>query len=91
MPALSSVTALYHPSETVDNRPGSYYVSIIDGTRFSLALGPFSTHAEALGKVEVVRRYVSDHYAEGWFYAYGTCRLEVSDRPGVLNSIDLAA
>lgn len=91
MPALANVQAIYHPTEDPDPRPGAYYVSIIDGSRFSLALGPFPTHAEALAKVSAVRDYVDRHYAEGWFYAYGTCRLEACERPGVLNSVDLGA
>ena len=36
----------------VDARPGSYYVSCIDGPRRALLYGPLASHAAALAMVE---------------------------------------
>jgi hypothetical protein len=71
--------------------PGaSYYVSVVDGKRWVLAAGPFSTHAQALGYVEPVRRLVLSRYdyqgRAGW-YGYGTVAMQDGySKPGKLNS-----
>ena len=57
---------------------GNYYVSIIDGDRQALALGPFRDHATALSKVDNVQAWIRDHAAdypgEPW-WAFGTARV----------------
>jgi len=73
-----------------DGRSGAYYVTVIDGGRFGLALGPFDTHAEALARVSDVRDYCHayDNKGRSWFWAYGTSRMERSDDnpTGTLNA-----
>jgi len=70
-----------------DTKKGSYYVSVIDGSRYVLALGPFiNDHQAALDRVDAVRDYVRDHDPRGHFYSFGTARTD-SDRPGKLNAI----
>lgn len=74
-----------------DTRPGNYYVSVVRGRRYCLALGPFpDDHARALAGVERVRRYFADNNLDG-FHAcgYGTCRLEVTvdGSEGKLNAV----
>lgn len=39
-------------TEEADPRPGSYYVSCIDGPRRALLYGPLASHAAALAMVE---------------------------------------
>ena len=74
-----------------DERPGYYYVSVIDGRRWLLLYGPFDTHAAALAAVEMVRRLAVDVDPRAWFYAFGTARLDPDGPgpvpPGVLNSL----
>jgi hypothetical protein len=63
-----------------DTRPGNYYVSVVRGRRYCLALGPFpDDHARALAGAERVRRYFAERDLDG-FHAcwYGTCRVEGS-------------
>lgn len=79
-----------HTAENPDPRPGLYYVSVVDGGRYALALGPFDTHAEALARVDDVRDYCHDYDGKtrSWFWGYGTCRIEPSDdepKRGTLN------
>ena len=75
------------PPLTSDVKNGHYYVSILNGSRKCLALGPFTNnHIAALSQVEQVNDYVSEHYPGGWFYAYGTCRIVTNNPPaGILN------
>lgn len=74
-----------------DGRRGAYYVTVIDGGRFALALGPFDRHAEALAHVDAVRGYCHayDNKTRSWFWAYGTSRMErADDNPtGTLNPV----
>lgn len=58
-----------------DPRPGSYYVSVQDGARSALLLGPFPTHQEALDMVEPVRAKGNELDPRAAFYAFGTARL----------------
>lgn len=79
-----------------DTRPGAYYVSVIDGPRAALLVGPFiNDHAAALSLVDAVRVKACDLDPRGVFYAYGTCRLplegEAAPRPGSLNAYFLEA
>lgn len=64
-----------------DGRSGNYYVTVIDGGRFALALGPFDTHREALARVDDVRDhcYASDDKTRSWFWGYGTSRIDRGD------------
>lgn len=73
-----------------DNRPGPYYVSAVDRTgKVCLALGPFAAHADALARVDDVRRHFAangqDDFAD---VHYGTVRLTGGPNygPGKLNA-----
>ena len=72
-----------------DTRPGNYYVSVVQGRRYCLALGPFpDDHARALAGVERVRRYFAEHDLDGFqTCGYGTCRVggSVNAEAGKLN------
>lgn len=78
--------ATFNPVDE-DPREGAYYVSVVDGGRYALLAGPFSTHREALDLVPVVREAAYQVDPRSAFYAFGTCRLERRlDLPaGVLN------
>jgi hypothetical protein len=60
---------------------GGYYVSLVEGPRRGLLLGPFETHQEALGRVEDGRRRASA--ADPWldFAAFGTLRVKAPPFP----------
>lgn len=66
-----------------------YYVTIIDGSRVSLAYGPFETHEEALACVPWVESYVMKaYYPRAHFWAYGTSKLKKGPYPeGKLNGV----
>lgn len=75
-------------SQKVDKKPGYYYVSLVDGDRYSLLLGPYTNnHQRALEMVEDVKKKAIelDHFAH--FYGFGTCRVDIDVEPrwGVLN------
>lgn len=62
-----------------------YYVSVIDGPRIGdrievkrmgLLAGPYETHAEALDKVDTVRRIAEEINVWAHFYAFGTLKLK---------------
>lgn len=55
-----------------------YCVSVIDGPRKGLLLGPYDTHDAALQNVERGKQlaFGTDGASRTWFYAYGTCRIE---------------
>jgi len=76
--------------DEADALPGHYYVSIRDERgRTALAFGPFTQtrpgkdgHAQALGAVRTVRRYLMDSdWRNAPWYAYGTCRLPLQANP----------
>ncbi len=71
--------AYYFDDQKIDHRPGHYYVSIIDGSRSSLLLGPFPRHMTALLKVSAVRRKAVEIDAKAHFYAFGTARVPAED------------
>ena len=54
-----------------------FYVSVIDGKKHGLLLGPYPTKEEAEGQVERGRKLAND--ADPWahFYAFGTCWMMV--------------
>lgn len=64
-----------------------FYVSVMDhsGQRQTIALGPFRTHGAALARVEDVRRYVQEHFREGVWARFGTCRRKYDHPPGRFN------
>lgn len=64
----------------------AFYVTIQDGGRTLLALGPFNTHGDALRHVAPVRALVRKRgYREGDWCAYGTSRLKTRREPGKFN------
>jgi hypothetical protein len=64
-----------------------FYVTILDGPRVSLALGPFKRHEDALGRVARVREFVQARDVRAAFYAFGTSKWtgEGSPPAGKLN------
>lgn len=80
-----------------DGKPGHYYVTVRreDG-RYAFALGPFTqprpgqtAHAQALGLVQRVRRYVTQNdWREGPWLLFGTTRIDLCGSPpqGKLNA-----
>ncbi len=73
-----------------DTKPGNYYVSVIDGRRKAVLLGPFlNDHAAALNQVDAVRKKAMDLDPKAAFYSFGTCRIPDDDtvpiRAGLLN------
>lgn len=80
-------------TQTPDLKPGDYYVSVIDGQRTGLLLGPFlNDHAAAIAMVEAARTKACETDPRAHWYAFGTCRkdtppaTEPGNRPGVLNA-----
>lgn len=64
----------------------NYYVSVKDGPQFNVLAGPYKTHAEALEKLEPVRRLANELVPRSWFYAFGTVAMNADfTRPGKLN------
>lgn len=76
MTQISQCEATYRGDIEVDQRPGDYFVSAVDGDQFALASGPYPNHAAALADLEAVKRQAIDLNPGGWFYQWGTCRLE---------------
>ena len=76
--------------DIVDTRPGDYYVSVIDGTRYALLAGPFTTHQEALNMVERTKDLAQTLDSRAVFYGFGTCRtdtrIEGVPRLSILNA-----
>lgn len=63
-------------SQEPDPRPGNYYVSVMDGDRRALLLGPFPTHQQALDMVEPVRAKGLELDPRALWYEFGTARLQ---------------
>jgi len=61
---------------TVDPRDGRYYVSVVDGKRFTLLLGPFQRHQDALNRVDECYQLACKLNSWAHFYAYGTVRMD---------------
>lgn len=70
----------------VDRRPGAYYVSMVDGPRVGLLLGPFRLHRQALRFVRAARQEANRRDPWAVFYGFGTLRLESGARTGSLNA-----
>lgn len=64
-----------------------YYVSVVDGSRYFLALGPFGTHEEALRHVDWVRAECFRLDGRSPFWAYGTCRVDRPEKTGTMNKM----
>lgn len=81
--------AYFCGDQKVDNQPGHYYVSVIDGPRTGLLLGPFDHHLGALFKVPAVRKQALELDRFAAFYGFGTARVECCDDPpqGRLNDL----
>ncbi len=77
------------PEDTVDleldDRPGYFYVSVIDGGKSARLRGPFTTHGEALNAVDPARDALTALNPQAHFYAYGTCRCDEDLGPGYLD------
>jgi len=77
--------------QTPDTKQGEYYVSVVDGKRTALLLGPFTNdHAKALSMVDAVRAKAEELDPRAIWYAFGTVRLPGDDsvpiRAGRLNA-----
>lgn len=72
-----------------DSRPGPYFVSAVDGDRVHIMAGPYEHHADALADVDRARDIAYSHDGRAWFMAWGTVRIEGSDRIGQLNKFNL--
>ncbi len=66
----------------------AFYVSMIDGKRYSLLAGPFATHQEALDRVGDAKRIAIDLVSWAVFYAFGTMSITgTKEKPiGKLNA-----
>lgn len=67
-----------------------FYVSVRDGKKYGLLVGPCKTHEEALALVEDAKRAALGSYPFAHFYAYGTTKVTLvapygDPFPGILN------
>jgi hypothetical protein len=76
-------------SQAPDTKPGPYYVSCADAGKVHLMAGPYELHAEALADVDKACRIASEADGRAWFMAWGTVRIEGSDKVGRLNTFGL--
>ena len=87
------IESYFHRDQTAaqepDDRPGNYYVSMVDGARFALLLGPFpNDHRGALSRVDLVRQRAPEVDPRATFYGFGTCWLPADyTKPGRLNGL----
>lgn len=72
-----------------DAAPGPYFVSAIDHDKIYLMAGPYETHAEALANVDKALQVAFEHDGRAWFMAWGTVRIEGSQRVGRLIELGL--
>jgi hypothetical protein len=72
-----------------DTKPGPYYVTARDAGRYHVMAGPYADHAAALADVQRARDIAYEHDGRAWFMAWGTARIEDSDRIGTLNKLGL--
>jgi hypothetical protein len=80
-------------NEQPDTKPGFYYVSVVrtGGLRhdFRLLRGPFQNdHAAALAAVEPGKARAEALDPRAFWYAYGTCRTDTDQGPGILDRIE---
>lgn len=62
-----------------------FYVSVVDAGRLGLLAGPFPVHGLALDLVDLCNHLACESDDRAWFYAYGTVRMTVATRFGILN------
>jgi hypothetical protein len=53
----------------------AFYVSVVNGRRRGLLLGPYGTHDEALTNVERGQSLAEQADAFAHFFAFGTCKI----------------
>ena len=61
-----------------------FYVSCIDGDRYSLLLGPFPLKREAEKHVESAQRIARKVDPKSFFYSFGVCKTREYNKPGML-------
>ncbi len=75
------------PDVGLGNLTKRFYVTVTDGPRYVLALGPFDTHGEALDRVSTVEDYVRERDVRSPWYAFGTGSVEAEEHDcGKLNA-----
>ena len=64
-----------------------YYVTVTDGPRVDVLVGPLRSHEAALARVDAAKAITVENVREGraYFYAYGTSRWSENTPPGKLN------
>jgi hypothetical protein len=70
----------------VDREAGYYYVSVVDGPRLGLLLGPFRKHQQARRFLKRAKERAMEVNLWAVFYGFGTVRMADGDRAGVLNA-----
>lgn len=58
-----------------------YYVSVVDGRKRGLLVGPYVDHAYALAAVDRVKRWVQEREPMAAFYGFGTAKVEAATLP----------
>lgn len=66
-----------------------YYVSCIEGDRYSLLVGPLKTKRQALALVDEAKEIAKRVDRRAVFYAFGTCSSKNNQGDGVLNHLVL--
>lgn len=61
--------------QTPDPAAKDYFVSVVNGDQYILALGPWLDHESALARVEEFRTWACEYDSRAHWYAYGTCSL----------------
>lgn len=78
MPRHREIAAYTHPApksaQVPDTKPGPYYVSTVNGSKFALVSGPYATHAEALADVSRCNTLVCMYDGRAHFFQFGTVR-----------------
>jgi len=72
-----------------DTRLGHYYVSAIDAGKYYLMSGPYELHQTALNDVKKVRQICDEIHPKSIWMAFGTCRVEINNKPGKLQELGL--
>jgi hypothetical protein len=77
---------IFKESESNPEIPGNFYVSVINGERWTPVYGPFKTHSEALENVNKAKTKGNEVDPKSVFYAWGTIKMTESySKPGILN------
>ena len=90
---MKTIAAYTHPApvstQEPDTAPGPYYVSIKDGEKFGLLLGPFALHQRALDAVDAARAKAREvNHQQAVWSSFGTCRMKLGfNEPGRLNDL----